>query len=161
MFWENSEKIEFMKVDTQSFRTYSAKAADINPKWWIIDAEDVVLGKLATKAATVLRGKHKPQFTPHADTGDFIVVVNAEKVKLTGNKVLDKQYFRHSHYPGGEKFENVREVLQKKPEQVIERAVWGMLPHNNLGRSIYKKLKVYAGPTHPHSAQNPQELKIS
>ncbi len=156
-----SEKIEFMKVDTQSFRTYSAKAADITPKWWIIDAEDVVLGKLATKAATVLRGKHKPQFTPHADTGDFIVVVNAEKVKLTGNKVLDKQYFRHSHYPGGEKFENVREVLQKKPEQVIERAVWGMLPHNNLGRSIYKKLKVYAGPTHPHSAQNPQELKIS
>lgn len=150
-----------MKIDTQSFRTYSAKAADIKPKWWVIDAEDVVLGKLATKVATLLRGKHKPQFTPHADTGDFIVVVNAEKVKLTGNKSFDKQYFSHSHYPGGEKFVNVREVFLKHPERVIERAVWGMLPHNNLGRSIYKKLKVCAGPNHPHFAQNPEELKIS
>jgi len=150
-----------MKVDTQSFRTYSAKKGEVERKWFVVDAEGKTLGHLASEIARVLRGKHKPQFTKHIDTGDFVVVTNAEKVKVTGAKELKKQYFSYSAYPGGERFEKYREAMAKHPEKIIERAVWGMLPHNNLGRQQFKKLKVYAGATHPHTAQRPAELKIS
>jgi large subunit ribosomal protein L13 len=146
---------------TISFKTYSAKPAEVERAWYVIDAENQVLGRLAVQIATVLRGKHKPQFTPHIDTGDFVVVTNADKVALTGKKQDDKTYFTHSHYPGGGKFEKVKDVLQKKPEKVIEHAVWGMLPHNNLGRQLFRKLKVYAGSEHPHASQSPVEMKVN
>jgi large subunit ribosomal protein L13 len=146
---------------TLSFRTYSAKTAEVERVWHVIDAEDQVLGRLATQIATVLRGKHKPQFTPHIDTGDFVVVTNAAKIALSGKKVDAKTYFTHSNYPGGGKFEQVKNLLNKKPEKVIERAVWGMLPHNNLGRQLFRKLKVYAGAEHPHAAQCPVEMKVN
>jgi large subunit ribosomal protein L13 len=126
----------------------------------LIDARDLVLGKLAVKAASILRGKTKPEFTPHADVGDFVVVINADKVMLTGNKVEQKTYFRHSGYMGGIKSATVREVLKKKPEEVIKRAVKGMLPKNSLGRAMFKKLKVYAGENHPHEAQKPQAITL-
>ncbi|NTW51898.1 MAG: 50S ribosomal protein L13 [Chlorobiaceae bacterium] len=146
---------------TLSFKTYSAKPTEVEKVWYVIDAEDQVLGRLAVQIATVLRGKHKPQFTPHIDTGDFVVVTNAEKVALTGKKQDDKTYFSHSHYPGGVRIEKVKDVLRKKPEKVIEHAVWGMLPHNNLGRQLFRKLKVYAGTEHPHAAQCPVEMKVN
>ncbi|HWQ26249.1 MAG TPA: 50S ribosomal protein L13 [Chlorobaculum sp.] len=146
---------------TISFKTYSAKPAEVERAWYVIDAENQVLGRLAVQIATVLRGKHKPQFTPHIDTGDFVVVTNAEKVALTGKKQDDKTYFSHSHYPGGVKIEKVKDVLRKKPEKVIEHAVWGMLPHNNLGRQLFRKLKVYAGAEHPHASQSPVEMKVN
>ncbi|NTU57488.1 MAG: 50S ribosomal protein L13 [Chlorobiaceae bacterium] len=146
---------------TISFKTYSAKPAEVERAWYVIDAENQVLGRLAVQIATVLRGKHKPQFTPHIDTGDFVVVTNAEKVALTGKKQDDKTYFSHSHYPGGVRIEKVKDVLRKKPEKVIEHAVWGMLPHNNLGRQLFKKLKVYSGTQHPHEAQCPVEMKVN
>ena len=146
---------------TLSFKTYSAKPAEVDRKWYVIDAEGQVLGRMAAEIARVLRGKHKPQFTPHIDTGDFIIVTNAEKVGLSGKKVEYKSYFHHSHYPGGVKIDHVRDLLKKKPEKVIEHAVWGMLPHNNLGRQLFKKLKVYAGTEHPHEAQCPVELKVN
>ncbi|TCD47573.1 50S ribosomal protein L13 [Chlorobium sp. N1] len=145
---------------TLSFKTYSAKPADVERKWYVIDAEGQVLGRMAAEIARVLRGKHKPQFTPHVDTGDFIVVTNAEKVALSGKKSELKTYFSHSHYPGGVRVDSVRDLLRKKPEKIIEHAVWGMLPHNNLGRQLFKKLKVYAGAQHPHEAQAPTEMKI-
>ncbi|HWR02087.1 MAG TPA: 50S ribosomal protein L13 [Chlorobaculum sp.] len=146
---------------TLSFKTYSAKPTEVEKVWYVIDAENQVLGRLAVQIATVLRGKHKPQFTPHIDTGDFVVVTNAEKVALTGKKQEDKTYFSHSHYPGGVRIEKVKDVLRKKPEKVIEHAVWGMLPHNNLGRQLFRKLKVYAGTDHPHAAQCPVEMKVN
>ncbi len=146
---------------TLSFKTYSAKPTEVEKVWYVIDAENQVLGRLAVQIATVLRGKHKPQFTPHIDTGDFVVVTNAEKVALTGKKQDDKTYFSHSHYPGGVRIEKVKDVLRKKPEKVIEHAVWGMLPHNNLGRQLFRKLKVYAGTDHPHAAQCPVEMKVN
>jgi len=146
---------------TLSFKTYSAKPAEVERKWYVVDAEGQVLGRMAAEIARVLRGKHKPQFTPHIDTGDFIIVTNAEKVGLSGKKVEYKSYFHHSHYPGGVKIDHVKDLLKKKPEKVIEHAVWGMLPHNNLGRQLFKKLKVYAGTEHPHAAQNPVELKVN
>lgn len=146
---------------TLSFKTYSAKPGEVERAWYVIDAENQVLGRLAAQVAIVLRGKHKPQFTPHVDTGDFVVVTNAGKVALSGKKQDDKTYFSHSHYPGGAKFEQAKDLLQKKPEKVIEHAVWGMLPHNNLGRQLFKKLKVYAGPEHPHAAQMPVEMKVN
>ncbi|MEE9905266.1 50S ribosomal protein L13 [Chlorobium sp.] len=146
---------------TLSFKTYSAKPAEVERKWYVVDAEGQVLGRMAAEIARVLRGKHKPQFTPHIDTGDFIIVTNAEKVGLSGKKVEYKSYFHHSHYPGGVKIDHVRDLLKKKPEKVIEHAVWGMLPHNNLGRQLFKKLKVYAGTEHPHEAQCPVELKVN
>ncbi|ABB23289.1 MAG: 50S ribosomal protein L13 [Pelodictyon luteolum] len=145
---------------TLSFKTYSAKPADVERKWYVIDAEGQVLGRMAAEIARVLRGKHKPQFTPHVDTGDFIVVTNAEKVALSGNKENLKTYFSHSHYPGGVRVDSVKDLLRKKPEKIIEHAVWGMLPHNNLGRQLFRKLKVYAGTQHPHEAQAPTEMKI-
>lgn len=143
------------------FKTYSAKPVEVDRKWYVVDAEGQLLGRMATEIAKVLRGKHKPQFTPHIDTGDFIIVTNAEKVVLSGHKLEHKSYFHHSHYPGGAKIDRVRDLLKKRPETVIEHAVWGMLPHNTLGRKLFKKLKVYAGSEHPHVAQCPIKLKVN
>lgn len=127
-------------------------------EWFVIDADNAVLGRLATKAANVLRGKHKPTFVPHEDTGDFVIVVNAAKVRLTGNKVDDKMYRRHTGYPGGVRERTARELLNEAPERIIEQAICGMLPKNRLGRRLARKLKVYAGATHPHEAQTPKAL---
>ena len=140
-------------------KTQFAKKSDIDRKWYVVDAKDAVLGKLATKVAVYLRGKNKPVFTPNADTGDFIIVINADKIKLTGNKVNDKMYYHHSGYIGGIKAKSAKELLENKPETIIEKAVWGMLPKNRLGRAMIKKLKVYRGAEHPHQAQAPEILQ--
>jgi len=139
-------------------KTFSAKKEEVVHDWYIVDAELHKLGHLATKIAHMLRGKHKPIYTPHVDTGDFIVVTNAEKINLTGNKLQDKQYYRHTGYPGGIKSINAADLLVKKPEMVIMKAVRGMLPKNRLGRQMIKKLKIYAGKDHPHQAQQPKPL---
>jgi len=136
-----------------------ARPADIERNWYVVDAEDKVLGRLAAEIATILRGKHKSQFTPHIDTGDFVIVVNAEKIKLTGRKREQKTYYWHTGYPGGLRSQTAGDLLAKKPEEVIRKAVWGMMPKNNLGRNQMKKLKVYVGPEHPHMAQMPQPLE--
>jgi large subunit ribosomal protein L13 len=141
-------------------RTFVPKDDGITRDWVVLDATDQVLGRLASEAARLLRGKHKPEFTPFLDTGDFVVIVNAERVRLTGNKLDDKVYYRHSGRPGSLKSETVRERLAKKPEKVIEAAVWGMLPKNRLGRKLLRKLKVYQGPEHPHQAQQPKTLAL-
>jgi large subunit ribosomal protein L13 len=138
--------------------TYSAKKSDIKEKWWVIDAEGQVLGRLATSVASRLRGKHNPLFTPHVDTGDSVIVVNAEKIVLTGRKWDQKNYYRHSGYTGGLKTINAKKLLEKKPEDLLRIAVKGMLPKNSLGRTLIKKLKVYAGEEHPHEAQKPETL---
>ncbi len=140
--------------------TFVAKPAEVKRDWYVIDAEGKTLGRMATEIARRLRGKHKPEYTPHVDTGDYIVVVNAEKVHVTGNKRKDKMYYRHSGFPGGLKQANFEIMINNKPEEVIELAVKGMLPKGPLGRAMYTKLKVYAGSEHPHAAQQPQELKI-
>ena len=137
-------------------RTYVPKEGEISRDWVVMDASDQVLGRLATEIASILRGKHKPDFTPFLDTGDFVVIVNAERVKLTGAKLDEKIYYRHSGRPGSLKSETARERLDKHPERVIQAAVWGMLPKNRLGRKLLRKLKVYAGPEHPHDAQQPK-----
>ena len=142
-------------------RTFTPKAGEVTRQWHVIDAEDVVLGRLATHAATLLRGKHKPTFAPHVDTGDFVIVVNADKVALTGAKAEQKLDHRHSGYPGGLKSTTYGDLRQKNPRRMIEKAVAGMLPHNKLGRKQITKLKVYAGPEHPHSAQQPVPYTIS
>ncbi len=141
-------------------KTQFAKKNEVDRKWFVVDASDQILGRMATRIAAYLRGKHKPVFTPNADTGDFIVVVNAEKVRLTGKKIDDKVYYWHSGYPGGLKSETAKERLQKHPERIIEDAVWGMLPKNRLGRAMIKKLKVYSGTDHPHKAQKPETLSL-
>lgn len=141
--------------------TYSAKTADNQGKWYVVDAEGKVLGRLASVVASRLRGKHNPLFTPHADTGDHIIVINAEKVVLTGRKMDQKRYYRHSGYMGGLTETPIREMLDKKPESVIRFAVKGMLPKNRLGRKLFKKLKVYAGGEHPHAAQQPEVLELT
>jgi large subunit ribosomal protein L13 len=141
-------------------KTYTPKAADIQRRWLLVDAEDKVLGRLASEIAKLLRGKHKPMYTPHLDTGDFVIVVNAEKVRLTGSKVDRKTYFRHSGYMGGERLIPFRDMQAKHPERIIELAVKGMLPKNNLGRLMRRKLKVYAGPEHPHEAQQPETIEV-
>ncbi|HHH31674.1 MAG TPA: 50S ribosomal protein L13 [Polyangiaceae bacterium] len=141
-------------------QTQSVQADQVERKWHVIDAADQTLGRLASRIAVILRGKHRPSFTPNADTGDFVVVINAEKIKLTGNKLETKFYQRHSGIPGGFKEESYRHLLERKPEFVIEKAVRGMLPKTRLGRKIRKKLKVYAGPNHPHAAQKPQALTL-
>lgn len=141
-------------------RTYSAKEADIKRKWYIVDAEGKTLGRLATQVAIVLRGKHKPIFTPHVDTGDHVIVVNAEKIHLTGDKVRQKTYYRHSGYPGGLKSETVKDLLARKPSVIVERAIKGMLPKTTLGKHMGRKLNVYVGPTHPHQAQQPEVLAL-
>jgi large subunit ribosomal protein L13 len=142
-------------------RTFSPKAADVQRQWHVIDASDVVLGRLASHVATLLRGKHKPIFAPYMDTGDFVIVVNAEKVALSGNKLQDKRAYRHSGYPGGMHSIAYGDLLAKHPERVVEKAVKGMLPTNTLGRSMLRKLKVYAGPDHPHQAQQPTPFTIT
>ncbi len=141
-------------------KTFVAKPAEIKRDWYVIDAEGKTLGRMATEIARRLRGKHKPEYTPHADTGDYIVVINAEKVHVTGNKRQDKIYYRHTGYPGGLKQANFDIMINNFPERVVEIAVKGMLPKGPLGRAMYTKLKVYAGAEHPHAAQQPQELKL-
>lgn len=137
-------------------KTYSAKAADLKPQWYIIDAEGQILGRLASQIAHILRGKHKPTFTPHLQSGDFVIVINAEKIAVTGKRLDQKIYYRHSQYPGGLKKQTLRQVLEGKyPERALEHAVRGMVMHNRLGRQIMSRLKVYVGPTHPHQAQKP------
>jgi len=141
-------------------RTYIPKKEDIEQKWWLVNAEGKILGRLATEVADLLRGKKKPYFTTHIDTGDFVVVVNAEKIKVTGDKPEKKVYYSHSLYPGGLKEEKLGHLLDRKPEEVIRKAVWGMIPKTKLGRAVFKKLKVYRGSEHPHGAQNPQEYRF-
>ena len=141
-------------------KTFVPKEEDIEKTWYVIDAEGKTLGRLASKVATVLRGKHKPYFTPHMDLGDHVVVVNAEKIHVTGKKAQQKLYSRHTGYPGGLRQVNFETLQRTQPEQIIMKAVWGMLPHNRLGRKLLKKLRVYAGPEHPHQAQRPQTLDV-
>ncbi len=140
--------------------TQVAKPSDIKKNWYVVDLEGKVLGRAATEIARILRGKHKAIYTPSVDTGDFVIVLNADKVKLTGNKLADKMYYRHTGYPGGIRSINAEKLLARKPEMLIEKAVKGMLPKNKLGRQMFKKLKVYAGPEHPHAAQMPKELAL-
>ncbi|SDH52027.1 large subunit ribosomal protein L13 [Sinosporangium album] len=142
-------------------RTYSPKPADVQRQWYVIDATDVVLGRLASHVAGLLRGKHKPIFAPHVDTGDFVIVINADKVALTGNKLEQKKAYRHSGYPGGLRSVTYSELMEKRPDRAVEKAVKGMLPKNSLGRKMAKKLKVYAGPNHPHQAQQPVPFEIT
>jgi len=141
-------------------KTYYAKPGEVEREWLIVDATDMVLGRLASNVAQILKGKNKPQYTPHVDVGDFVVVINADKVRVTGAKETDKVYYRHTGYPGGLKSETFTEAMAKHPTRVIERAVKGMLPKNTLGRAMGRKLKVYAGPEHPHAAQKPREITL-
>ena len=141
-------------------RTYTPKPGDVEKNWYVLDATDVVLGRLAAQAATLLRGKHKPQFAPNADNGDYVVIINADKVVLTHGKADKKFAYRHSNHPGGLTAVSYRELLATRPERAVEKAVKGMVPHTKLGRAQLKKLKVYAGATHPHTAQQPQSLEI-
>ncbi len=141
--------------------TYMAKPGAVERKWYIVDATGKRVGRLATEVASILRGKHKPEYTPHVDTGDFVIVINAEKVVFTGKKLQDKRYYRHSGYPGGLKTTTAEDMLAKHPERVMEMAIKGMLPHNRLGADQYRKLKVYAGAEHPHAAQQPELLEIA
>ena len=141
-------------------KTFSAKEQAVMRKWYIVDATDKTLGRISTQIAKYLRGKHKPEYTPHVDTGDFIVVINAEKVAVTGNKLTDKVYYHHTGHPGGIKSSTLEQMLEKHPTRVIEKAVKGMLPKNSLGRKMYGKLKVYAGAEHPHAAQQPELIEL-
>ena len=141
-------------------KTFVAKADDINRKWYLVDADGQVLGRLASRIATILRGKNKPIFSPHQDVGDHVIIVNAEKVRVTGKKAATKRYYRHTGYPGGLRSDSFQDLLKSHPERILEKAVWGMLPHNKLGRKVYKKLKVYSGENHPHKAQSPEKLEL-
>ena len=141
-------------------KTFMQKKENIERNWYVIDAEGKPLGRVASKAAVVLRGKHKPTYTPHIDCGDYVIIVNASKVLLTGNKMEDKKYYNHSQYPGGLRIRTAKEMVERYPEEMVEKAVKGMLPHNRLGRAMYKKLFVYAGENHPHMAQKPEEMDI-
>ena len=141
-------------------KTFVPKKDDIEKKWWVVNAEGKILGRLATQVAILLRGKHKPKFVAFMDSGDFVIVINAEKIAVTGRKMAQKEYYNYSQYPGGLKTTILEDMIAKKPEDAIKRAVWGMLPKGPLGRAVYKKLKVYRGPEHPHVAQNPQEYKF-
>ncbi len=141
-------------------KTYSAKPGDVQRKWFVVDAEGLTLGRLATTVAATLRGKHKAMYTPHIDTGDYVIVINASKVKVTGNKETQKFYYRHSDYPGGLKTTSLKDMRARHPERIIESAVRGMLPGSNLGRQQLKKLKVYPGSNHPHASQNPTQLEL-
>ena len=147
-------------MDTLSFKTYSAKPSDIEKKWVLIDAEDQPLGRVSTVIASILRGKTKPTFTPHMDTGDNVIVINAEKVKLSGSKMTDKMYFRHTFYPGGERFTSAADMLAKDPTSLVKTAVKGMLPKNKLGRQLLTNLRVYAGHVHNQAAQNPEIIEL-
>lgn len=148
-------------MDSLSYKTISANAATVTKEWVVIDATNEVLGRLASQIAKILRGKNKPSYTPHVDCGDYVIVVNAEKVKLTGDKMTEKVYVRHTGYPGGQRFATAADYLKKKPTFVVEEAVRGMLPKTRLGEAIFKNLKVYAGSEHPHAAQNPKVIKLN
>lgn len=152
---------KFNKMDTLSYKTKSANKETVNKEWVLVDAENEVLGRLASKVAKMLRGKYKPSFTPHVDCGDNVIIVNAEKVRLTGSKLTDKEYVRHTGYPGGQRVATPEELFAKKPAMVIEKAVKGMLPKNRLGRAIYRNLFVYIGSEHPHQAQNPKPVNLN
>ncbi len=141
-------------------KTFSAKAEDVQRNWWVIDAQDQILGRVAARAAKILRGKHKAIFTPHVDTGDFVVVINAKEVRLSGNKEERKRYTRYTGYVGGLKSDSPKDIRSRFPERLVEHAVRGMIPHNRLGRQVFKKLKVYPGSDHPHTAQQPQPLEV-
>lgn len=147
-------------MNTLSYKTLSQKKEEVKRDWFIVDANGEVVGRTASKIATMLRGKHKPNYTPHVDTGDYIIVINAEKIRFTGKKMSDKEYQSYTGYPGGLKKRSAQEMLDKKPFAILEKAVKGMLPKNKLGRQMFGKLFVYAGPDHPHQAQKPQELKF-
>ena len=148
-------------MDSRSYKTISLNAATVQKEWYVIDATNEVLGRLASQVAKILRGKNKPGYTPHVDCGDYVIVVNADKVKLTGKKLTDKVYVRHTGYPGGQRFATPADLLTRKPTAVIEEAVKGMLPKTRLGAAILKNLKVYAGAEHPHAAQNPRQIKLN
>lgn len=147
-------------MDVNSYKTVSTKPADVERQWFIVDGENMVVGRLATKIATVLRGKHKPTYTPHVDTGDFVIVINADKVRFTGQKETVKQYFKYSGYPGGVTLRSPKQMREKRPEFIIQNAVKGMTPNGSLGRQMLKKLKVYTGSEHPHEAQQPSPLEV-
>ena len=148
-------------MDTLSYKTISANKATANKKWVLVDADGQTLGRLASKVAKLLRGKYKPDFTPHVDCGDNVIVINAEKINLTGNKWEDKSYLRHTGYPGGQRFTGVKQLLDKHPERIIEKAVKGMLPKNKLGAALFRNLKVYAGATHNHESQKPVSINLN
>ena len=148
-------------MDSQSYKTISANAKTVNKEWLVIDAEGEVLGRLASQVAKILRGKHKPSFTPHVDCGDYVIVVNADKVRLTGKKMTDKVYVRHTGYPGGQRIANPADPLKRKPEFLLQHAVKGMLPKTRLGDALLRNLKIYAGAEHPHTAQNPRTIKLN
>ncbi|MBN2262146.1 MAG: 50S ribosomal protein L13 [Prolixibacteraceae bacterium] len=148
-------------MDTLSYKTISANKATVKKEWLVIDAEGQVLGRLASKVAFILRGKHKPDFTPHVDCGDNVIVINAEKVKLTGNKLTQKEYVRHSGYPGGQRTQNPEDILKKYPERLVEKAVKGMLPKNRLGSELFRNLKVVIGSEHKHEAQKPRVIDLN
>jgi large subunit ribosomal protein L13 len=148
-------------VDTLSFKTVSANKATVSKEWVLIDAENLVLGRLASVVANILRGKHKPYFTPHVDCGDNVIIINAEKVRLTGKKLTDRIYLSHSGYPGGQREQTPREILEKYPERLVEKAVKGMLPKNKLGRQLFRNLHVVVGPEHKHQAQQPKVIDLS
>ena len=148
-------------MDSLSYKTISVNAATANKEWVVIDATNEVLGRLASQVAKILCGKNKPGYTPHVDCGDYVIVVNADKVKLTGKKLTDKVYVRHTGYPGGQRFATPEDLLKRKPTAVVEEAVKGMLPKTRLGAAIFKNLKVYAGAEHPHAAQNPKSIKLN
>jgi large subunit ribosomal protein L13 len=150
-----------LRVDTLSYKTVSANKATVNKEWVLIDAENMVLGRLASEVARMLRGKHKPDFTPHVDCGDNVIVINAEKVKLTGAKLTDKIYLRHTGYPGGQRVQTPRDILAKYPERLVEKAVKGMLPKNKLGRQMFRNLHVVVGPDHKYEAQKPKVVDLS
>jgi large subunit ribosomal protein L13 len=152
--------LKICTVKTLSYKTQSAKHEEVARNWYVVDAGTQVVGRLSTKIATVLRGKHKAEYTPHVDTGDYVIVVNADKVRFTGNKMNAKEYQRYSGYPGGQKSRTAAEMLEKKPEAIIESAVRGMLPKTRLGRQMIKKLFIYAGPEHPHAAQKPEQFNF-
>ena len=157
----NSINLKINKVDTLSYKTISANSATVKKEWYVIDATDQVLGRLASRIALVLRGKNKPDFTPHVDCGDNVIIVNAEKIRLTGKKLTDKVYVRHTGYPGGQRFATPKELLDRKPTAVVEHAVKGMLPKNRLGAELFRNLYVYAGPEHPHTAQQPKTITLN
>lgn len=148
-------------MNTLSFKTQSANKATVNKKWVVVDAQDEVLGRLATGVAFLLRGKHKTDFTPHVDCGDYVIVINADKVQLTGNKWSDKEYVSHTGYPGGQRVITAEKLMVKKPIAMVEKAVKGMLPKNRLGRQLYRNLYVYAGSEHPHAAQQPEPINLN
>lgn len=148
-------------MDTNSFKTISANAATVEKEWLLVDAENMVLGRLASKVAVLLRGKHKPYFTPHVDCGDNVIIINADKIRLTGMKWDSKEYLRHTGYPGGQRTLSVKQMLNKKPTYIVEHAVKGMLPKNRLGRELFRNLKVYAEATHPHEAQSPRLIDLN